>query len=52
MQVLDILAKRLEDRADALERVRLPGYGVTIEELRKFAGMLRKAQQYVSDTSP
>ena len=50
VEVLAILAKRLEDRAAALERVRLDGYSVTIEELRRFAGMVRKAQQYVGET--
>ena len=47
VQVLTIIAERLQKRADALEGVRLEGYSVTIEELRRFAEMVRNARNYL-----
>lgn len=50
VQVLDILAKRMDDRADCLERVNMPdGYAVTIAELRNFATMVRRARAYLTE---
>ncbi len=47
VQVLDILTRRLEERAAVLERVGLPGFMPTIHELRRFAEMTRKARDYL-----
>ena len=46
-EVLAILAQRLERRAKALEGVRLKKYDRTVHELRHFAAMVKRAQEYV-----
>ncbi|HEY4008553.1 MAG TPA: hypothetical protein VGM11_00255 [Acidobacteriaceae bacterium] len=46
VQVLSVIAMRLERRARALEGVGLQGYEVTILELRNFAAMVRRAIEY------
>ena len=46
-EVLTILAQRLERRAQELERVRLPGFEVAIDELRRFAQMAIGARRYL-----
>ena len=47
VEVITILAERLEKRADALEGVRMPAYSITIDELRRLAAMARKAEGYL-----
>jgi hypothetical protein len=47
VQVLDILAKRMEARAAVLERVGLVGMEPVIHELRQFAAMVRRAMDYL-----
>lgn len=47
--VLAILAERMEKRASALEGVKMEGYNAAVDELRRFAEMIRKARQYLSD---
>ncbi len=47
VQVLTIIIDRLERRADALEGVRMPAFDVTIQELRKFADMMKRARIYL-----
>ena len=46
VQVLTVIARRLETRANHLERVRPKEYEVTILELRNFAAMVRRAIEY------
>lgn len=45
-QVLTIIARRLEKRADTLE---IAGYGFapTVHELRQFAAMVKRARDYL-----
>ena len=47
VQVLSILIRRLETRADALEGVRMPAYDMTVHELRRFAEMAKNARKYL-----
>ncbi len=52
IQVLDILASRLQKKADRYERVNIPGgYGVATVELRRYAKMIRTAQEYLRHES-
>ena len=46
VQVLIVIARRLEQRADVLERVGLKEYEITILELKNFAAMVRRAIDY------
>ena len=46
VQVLIVIARRLEQRAAVLERVDLKGYEITILELKNFAAMVRRAIDY------
>ncbi len=47
VQVLSILIRRLESRADALEGVRMPSYDMTVHELRRFAQMAKNERKYL-----
>ena len=47
VQVLAVIAQRLEKRAAVLERVRTPGFDGTIHELRNFAAMVKRAKEYI-----
>lgn len=47
VQVLTVIAMRLEQRANMLERVQLKEYEITILELKEFAAMVRRAIEYV-----
>jgi hypothetical protein len=46
VQVLIVIARRLEQRAAVLERVGLKEYEITILELKNFAAMVRRAIDY------
>lgn len=46
IQVLTVLAMRLEQRARALEGAAPKQYEVTILELKNFAAMVRRAMEY------
>ena len=46
VQVLTVIAMRLERRAAVLEAVKMREYNVTIAELRNFAAMVRQAIEY------
>ncbi len=46
-EVLAVIARRLEKRAKALEGVRMREYDMTAKELRDFAAMVKRAQEYV-----
>ena len=46
VQVLLVIARRLEQRAAVLERVGLKEYEITILELKNFAAMVRRAIDY------
>ncbi len=46
VQVLLVIARRLEQRAAVLERVGLKDYEITILELKNFAAMVRRAIDY------
>jgi hypothetical protein len=50
VQVLTVIARRLEQRAHTLERVGLREYEITILELREFAAMVRRAIEYTNKT--
>lgn len=39
LEMLGFLIERSETRADALQRVRMPAYDLTVHELRRFAEM-------------
>ncbi len=47
--VLAILAERMEKRATTLEGVKMEAYSTAVDELRRFADMIRKAREYLSD---
>jgi hypothetical protein len=47
VQVLTIILQRLEKRANALEGVRLESFNMTVDELRRFAQMVKSAREYL-----
>jgi hypothetical protein len=47
VQVLERLQKRVEKRMEALQRVKLDGYGVAISELETELDYLRRARRYL-----
>ena len=47
VQVLTIILQRLEKRANALEGVRLESFNMTVDELRRFAQMVRERADYL-----
>jgi hypothetical protein len=49
IQVLTVLIRRMEERANTLEIVSRDSYSMTADELRKFARMTRKAREYLAD---
>lgn len=46
VQVLTVIAIRLERRASVLEAVKMREYDSTVVELRNFAAMVRRAIEY------
>ena len=48
VEVLSILAERMEKRAAVLDRLQMSAFDPAASELRKFALMIRKAQAYVA----
>jgi hypothetical protein len=49
VQVLERLLTRLEKRMEALQRVKLDGYGVAISELETELDFLRRAKRYLEE---
>jgi hypothetical protein len=49
LEVLDRLLKRLEKRAEALQRVKLPGFEMVISELEVEMDYLRRARRYLEE---
>ena len=49
VQVLTVLLRRLEERAECLEGVKLKEYRMVIYELRNFARMVRAARDYLAE---
>jgi hypothetical protein len=48
-QVFERLQLRLEKRMEALQRVKLDGYGMVIGELEVELDLLRRAQRYLEE---
>jgi hypothetical protein len=48
-QVIERLLIRLEKRMEALQRVKLEGYGVAIGELEVEQDFLRRAKRYLEE---
>ena len=48
-QVLERLLNRLEKRMEALQRVKLDGFGVAISELETEMDYLRRAKRYLEE---
>jgi hypothetical protein len=49
-QVLDILAERMEKRANVLAQTRIVDYEIAVIELRRFAAMIREARKHLPST--
>jgi hypothetical protein len=49
IEVLERLQQRLEKRMEALQRVKLEGFGVVISELEVELDYLRRARRYLED---
>ena len=46
-EVLAVIVRRLEKRAKVLESMQMKEYDISVYELRNFAAMVKRAQEYV-----